>query len=130
MVWFKVDDTLAFHSKVLAAGNPAIGLWVRAGAWSMQTLSDGFVPTHVARQLGTRSEIARLCSAGLWVEKDGGYVFHEWDQRQPSRAKVLSDRQHNAQKLRAWREKRARERQSVNNDRDGLDPPGYTPELW
>src|SRR5665647_397637 len=103
--WFKVDDTLAFHAKTLAAGNAAMGLWVRAGAWSMQTLSDGFIPTQVAHQLGTKREAARLVFASLWVETDDGYRFHEWDQRQPSRAKVHTDREANAEKLRKWREK-------------------------
>ena len=56
MAWFKVDDTFAMHEKVLAAGNSAIGLWVRSGAWSMQQLTDGFVPDHVVRALGTPKE--------------------------------------------------------------------------
>lgn len=29
MAWFKVDDQFAFNAKVMAAGNEAIGLWVR-----------------------------------------------------------------------------------------------------
>lgn len=33
MPWFQVDDQLSFHAKVIAAQNPAMGLWVRAGAW-------------------------------------------------------------------------------------------------
>lgn len=106
MPWFKVDDTLAFHAKTLAAGNAAMGLWVRAGAWSMQTLSDGFIPTQVARQLGNRSEAGRLVNVGLWIEKDDGYLFHEWTQRQPSRAKVQADREANAERIRTWREKK------------------------
>lgn len=104
MPWFKVDDTLAFHGKTIVAGNAAMGLWVRAGAWSMQTLTDGFVPHDVARQLGTRAEAKRLVAAGLWIEKDDGYEFHEWTQRQPSRAKVYADREANAERLRKWRE--------------------------
>ena len=56
MPWFRVDDTFSHHAKVMAAGNAAIGLWVRAGAWSMQQLTDGFIPTHVAKQLGSRAE--------------------------------------------------------------------------
>ena len=32
--WFKVDDNLALHPKVLGAGNAAMGMWVRAGSWS------------------------------------------------------------------------------------------------
>lgn len=84
MPWFRVDDTLAFHSKTLAAGNAAMGLWVRAGAWSMQQLTDGHVPANVAKQLGTKAEARRLCDSGLWDECADGYRFHEWDGRQPT----------------------------------------------
>lgn len=104
MPWFKVDDTLAFHAKAVAAGNAAMGLWVRAGSWSMQTLSDGWVPKQIANQMGKASEIRRLVEVGLWIEKDNGYEFHEWNQRQPSRAKVHADREASAARLRKWRE--------------------------
>ena len=104
MPWFKVDDTLPFHAKTVAAGNAAMGLWVRAGAWSMQQLTDGFIPHHIARELGPRHLCQRLVTAGLWDEKDDGYVFHEWNQRQPSRAKVYAEREANAERLRKWRE--------------------------
>lgn len=93
MPWFKVDDTFAYHAKATAAGNAALGLWVRAGAWSMQHLTDGFIPNHVAKNLGSPSEIRRLIGAELWVQKDEGYVFHEWSQRQPSRVQLESDRE-------------------------------------
>lgn len=111
MPWFKVDDTLAHHAKIMAAGNAAVGLWVRAGAWSMQQLTDGFVPTHVARVLGTRAEANRLCDAGLWQEKDDGYLFHEWDQRQPSRVQVLAEREAAAERQKRARERAAQRRQ-------------------
>lgn len=104
--WFKVDDTLAFHAKTVAAGNAAMGLWVRAGAWSMQQLTDGFIPDHIARQLGTPSQAARLVLTELWVEKDGGYAFHEFEQRQPSRAKVMSEREATANRVRNWRQRK------------------------
>lgn len=84
MPWFRVDDNLAFHAKALAAGNAAMGLWVRAGSWSMQQLSDGHIPTQVARQMGRKVEADRLVSAGLWDEVATGYTFHEWTGRQPS----------------------------------------------
>ena len=88
MPWFKVDDTLAFHTKTLAAGNAAMGLWVRAGAWSMQTLTDGFIPDSLARQLGTPKQARDLVAAGLWDKAPGGYQFHEWGDRQPTAADV------------------------------------------
>ena len=106
MPWFRVDDTLPLHPKVLAAGNGAMGLWVRAGAWCMQHLQDGFVPEQIARQLGTRAEIKRLCDAGLWIAKGDGYEFHEWSQRQPSRAKLMAEREATAARVKRWRERR------------------------
>lgn len=84
MPWFRVDDTLAFHAKTVTAGNAAMGLWVRAGAWSMHTLSDGFIPDAIATQLGTSSQAKRLVEAGLWTRMRSGYGFHEWEGRQPT----------------------------------------------
>src|SRR4051812_8941676 len=100
MVWFNVDDGLAFHRKTLRAGNAAMGLWVRAGAECAGQLTDGFVSVLLARQLGKSAEIRALVDAELWhrsehVDKcpecvengmllvvaqagEPGFVFHEW----------------------------------------------------
>lgn len=112
MPWFKVDDTLAFHMKTVKAGNAAMGLWVRAGSWSMQTLSDGFVPDEIVTQLGTSPQARRLVDVGLWDRLPTGYAFHEWDQRQPSKAQVHADRQAGAERQRASRERRRKEKHS------------------
>ena len=106
MPWFKVDDTLALHHKTVAAGNAAMGLWVRAGAWSMQTLSDGFIPDLIADQLGTTAQAKRLVSAGLWDRLPTGYAFHEWEHRQPTKAQVHADRKATADRQRQSRERR------------------------
>lgn len=109
MPWFKVDDTLAMHSKVIEAGNAALGLWVRAGSWSMQTLSDGFVPDAVAFQLGTKPQAERLVTVGLWDRLPTGYAFHEWDARQPSKAQVTAEREATKERQRKSRERRKSE---------------------
>lgn len=90
MTWFKVDDTLAFHHKTVAAGVSAMGLWVRAGSWSAQTLTDGFVPEHMVPALadGNVGLAGSLVEAGLWRRVKGGYQFHEWAERQPSRQSI------------------------------------------
>ncbi len=88
MASFRVDDVLSDHPKVLAAGNAAMGLWVRAGAWSMRHLTDGFIPDAVAALHGTSREATALVDSGLWIVVDGGYLFHAWDSRQPSRDEV------------------------------------------
>ena len=51
MPTFEVDDQFAFHRKTLRAGNEAIGVWVRAGAWATGYLTDGLIPFDVAYAL-------------------------------------------------------------------------------
>lgn len=84
MPWFQVDDQLPVHKKVMAAGNAAMGLWVRAGSWCQQNLTGGFVPTHVVKTLGTFGQAKALVTAGLWHPVTGGYHFHDWDEHQMS----------------------------------------------
>lgn len=106
-MWFKVDDDLAFHPKVLAAGLPAMGLWVRAGAWAGRHLTDGFVPADMLPALGsTRRQANALVKAGLWSVEPDGYRFHDWQQYQPSRAKVEAEREATANRVREWRQRR------------------------
>lgn len=93
MPYFRVEDTLAFHHKSVAAGNAAMGLWVRAGAWSMHSLTNGFIPDVMARQLGTPRQAKSLVEAGLWDRLPSGYAFHEWDGRNPSKDDVQHMRQ-------------------------------------
>jgi hypothetical protein len=93
MAWGKVDDNFAFHPKVLQAGNEAIGLWTRAMSYSCQQLTDGFVPVEAVAALGSDASVAgRLVQAGLWDEAEGGWVFHQWNEYQPSGAEVKARR--------------------------------------
>lgn len=96
MTWFKVDDTLAWHEKVVRAGNAAMGLWVRAGSWSSQQLSEGFVPDAMIVAMGDRRQAAALVDVGLWLKVEGGFQFHDWPAYQPSKAEVLANRKANA----------------------------------
>lgn len=112
MVWFKVDDTLAFHPKAVAAGNAAMGLWARAGSWASQQLTDGYVPDDIAHSIGTRAEARKLVAVGFWIRKDDGYLFHQWndDGRQPTRIKVETERE-------AARQRQARAREAASEKR-------------
>lgn len=103
MTWFKVDDALATHDKVLMAGNAAMGLWVRAGAWSAQHLTDGFVPAHAVKLLGNLGQAKALVESGLWHKVDGGFSFHEWHDYQPTREKVEAERAEARERMRKLR---------------------------
>lgn len=112
MPWFYVEDTFAFHPKTVAAGNAAVGLWTRAGSWSMQTLTDGGVPAAMANTLaGSKKEISALLDTGLWVP-DGGkdFAFHQWADRQKSRDQVEESRKDARERQRRAREKAASNR--------------------
>lgn len=105
MTWFRVDDTLHSHPKALKAGNAAMGLWVRCGAWSAAHLRDGFVSEEIARLYSGRNEIEKLINSDLWIRVEGGYQMHDFGARNPTADAVRADRAAAAE-----RQKRARER--------------------
>ena len=110
MSWFNVDDMLAFHPKVLDAGNAALGLWVRAGAWSKGANTGGEIPTAIIRTLGTQRQAAQLVAVGLWEKTAAGYQFHQWDDWQDSKEKVAESRAlHRARQRRYLQARAARE---------------------
>lgn len=113
MPWFKVDDTLALHPKVIEAGNAAMGLWLRAGSYCAQQLTDGYVSQRALTTLGTRSQAAALVSAGLWDAAPGGWRFHDWDVYQPTREDVQRERAASKERQARWRE--SRKRNGVSN---------------
>lgn len=112
MVWFKVDDNLAFHAKTVAAGNAAMGLWVRAGSWSAQNLTEGFIPDHMVTALGTDAQARRLVQVKLWHRQKTGFIFHEFLDRNPSKDAVESERE-------AARERQRRAREKARKSRSG-----------
>jgi hypothetical protein len=112
MPWFRVDDTFAMHDKTIAAGNAAIGLWTRAGSWSMQQLTDGFVPDAVLKTLGTPKERRKLVEVSLWDECEGGVRFRNWDECQPTKSQVETARQAAKERQRNARERAKSQRES------------------
>ena len=89
VAWFKVDDKLHSHPKRYRAGLRAMGLWVVAGSWCGDHLTDGFVPADMLRALGGKpSDAAALVDAGLWEACPDGWIFHQWDGQNPTRDDV------------------------------------------
>jgi hypothetical protein len=117
MPWFKVDDKLHSHRKVIRAGIDAMGLWVVAGSWCADQLGDGFVPDCVAQRLDPdyAKHAAALVAAKLWIpgEKDGetGWYFHQWseDGRQPTSESVNAKRDEARERMAKLRAQRAEE---------------------
>jgi len=93
MTWFRIDDGFHSHPKVLRAGNTALGLWTRCGAWSSHYLTDGFIPVTIAQSFGSRADASALVTAGLWVKTDGGYRMHDFHDHNPTADEVREKRQ-------------------------------------
>lgn len=96
MPWFKVDDKLHDHRKTRACGKSAMGVWVLAGSWCADQLTDGFVPAGVLPRWGTADDAAALVDAGLWHEDtqggEAGWRFHDWAEFQPTKASIDKSR--------------------------------------
>jgi hypothetical protein len=110
--WFKIDDSSHMHPKFVAAGNAALGLWLRCGAYCAQHLTEGHVPGTIAKQYGTTPQARRLLAAGLWHEHGhdcprcpqpeaaGDFVMHDFFEagRNATRAQVEAGRRDAAER--------------------------------
>jgi hypothetical protein len=108
MPWFKIDDSAYSHPKFVRAGNAALGLWLRCGAYSAQHLLEGHVPGFIAKAFGTDPQARKLVVVGLWHDfghtcprcpdaaADGDYYMHDFFEngRNATRAQVEAARQH------------------------------------
>ena len=116
MVWFQVCDTFWSHHKVIDLPPSAGWLWVRAGAYCSQHLTDGFVTNGVVKMLGgTDDDATALVFAGLWKSVRGGYRFHDWEKYQQSRQDVLEKRAAETERKRKYRTGKVKERLSSPN---------------
>jgi hypothetical protein len=105
MPWFHVDDDAADHRKVIAAGNAAFGAWVRMGAWASKNLTDGFVPRSQARHYASPAQLTRLLKVTLLESCNGGYLIHDYNDANPTHAKIRADRAAAAQRKRRQRQR-------------------------
>lgn len=124
MVWARLCDTLHAHMKTRRAGLEAMGLWAVSMSWSSQQLTDGFVPGWFVESWPKGRALARkLVNAGLWEEappvdeqgktmNEKGWVFHDWEDHNPTRDEV-EDRRKLA------RDRQRRHRQAVDRTVDG-----------
>lgn len=126
MTWFKVDDTAHAHPKLLKAGNAAVGLWLRGGAYAAQHLTEGAVPGVVAQLYGTAPQARKLITSGLWHAHGhtcprcpqppaGDFQMHDFLTYNPTRQKVEAERARAAERQQRAREKSANGRAQERN---------------
>ena len=88
-VRFQVDGDFYDHPKTLGMSDAAVALWTRAGSYSVAKRTDGFIPEHVLRILTEVPESAEeLVTRDLWKRVKGGYKYHQWVERNLTKAKI------------------------------------------
>ena len=108
MAWFKVDDKLHSHKKTMKAGE-AMALWVIAGSWCADHMTDGFIPAYVAERLlpGAAVMADKLVEVDLWsvevCDDEDGWRFNDWGDYQPTRSDVDARRERERNKKRRQR---------------------------
>lgn len=150
-MWFKVDDAFPQHPKVLLIPRrdrpAAVGLWLLAGTWCAQQLTDGVLAAGMVAEMGgTTRAAAVLVEVGLWHRS--GHVpdecldrelcpgsrplpgslllFHDWEDYQPTRRKVEADRAAARDRVAAAREARKRVREAREQLAGSADVPPNT----
>ena len=115
MAWFKVDDGFWSHPKVLTMSADATSLWVRSGAYACQHLTDGFIAEGLLHVLGSDRAAEELVESGLWLEADGGFLFHDWDDYQETADAVKRRREQARERQRKFREERENKKNVTPN---------------
>ncbi len=116
MPWFRLDDSFHSHPKVIAAGNEAIGLYVRCGTYAAEHLTDGFIPEHVALLYGSAALADKLVRTKLWRRARGGWRMPDYLDYNPSKESVQAERKINARRQALFRDPRLKQ---AIRDRDG-----------
>ena len=113
-MWFRADDKFHDHPKVRGPNLRACGLWVLAGTWSADNLTDGFVPRSLLSRWGATARDAKwLVDRDLWEPAqqgiETGWLFHDWEDYNPTKAQVEAERQATRDRIRKWRERKGQE---------------------
>lgn len=119
MPWFRVDDGFHSHPKRLSVTLAAVGLWTVAGSWSSAHLTDGAVPDAYLESLSPDAPMlaGELVAAGLWKRRKGGYQFHDWQKKNPTKEAVENERNAAAERQRRRRKALMSRRDSQGDSR-------------
>lgn len=106
-MWAKIDDNLWMHPKWVSLPDSAKALWVTALSYCACYETDGYISSKTLSLLCPNKRHYRvanlLIKCGLWEQIDGGYVFHDWEHYQPTKARKDAERKDKRDRMRALR---------------------------
>lgn len=126
MSWAKLDDCFADHPKFAGLSLAAVGLWACGLAYCSRHLTDGEISKKMLHRISPEAapaaSAAELVAAGIWHDVGDRYEVHDYLKYNPSRAKVLAQREADAE--------RKRPKQAAHHvPPSGWKPAGLLPEV-
>lgn len=116
MPWVRLDDRFPSHRKVALLSDRAFRLYVSALCWSSENLTEGKILDRelplISRVRGAKKIATELEDAGLWDRGPGGWAIHDYLEYNPDRSRVQADREANAARQKAFRERKRAEREA------------------
>lgn len=114
MPWFNADDKMHSHPKPRQAGLEAMGLWLLAGTYCTDYVTEGRVPGWYVESWPRGRRLAqKLVDARFWEATEEGWQFLSWAEYQRTKEQIEEDRAKARERQRKWREQR-RDRQERN----------------
>ncbi len=125
-MWVRLDDGFTRHPRMIAAGLHGRGLFIAGLCYCGTHLTDGMIPKAAFQMLCAEAGVPaktwqRLIDVGSWVDKGDHIEVHDFLVYNPSRAKVLGDREAGAARQRKARESRSTSR-VTDEATDGVSP--------
>ncbi|WP_405184233.1 hypothetical protein [Streptomyces albidoflavus] len=117
MPWVRVDDRFPSHRKVALLSDRAFRLYVSALCWCSENLTEGRIldrelPLVAPRMRGAKRAAADLEEVGLWDRIADGWMVHDYLEYNPDRARVKAEREANAARQKAYRDRKRAEREA------------------
>ncbi|WP_043644131.1 hypothetical protein [Nocardioides alkalitolerans] len=110
MDWVKLPTNYYLDPAIIAAGDEAEMLFVRAFAYAGDHETDGMIPAAAIIRLTPHNpaeRVAALLREGLWVEVENGYrIARWWDDLQETAASLEGKRAAERDRQRAYRERK------------------------
>lgn len=101
MSWFRLDDQMPWHPKLLRVGGDAGWLWVCGGCWIAGHGTDGLIPKSAIPMLSDRKRpmvlAGRLIEFELWEDRDDDVFMHDYLDWNPSAEVVAARREARAE---------------------------------
>lgn len=136
MTWVRLDDRFPSHRKVALLSDRAFRLHVTALCWCSENLTEGRILAAELRVIvhfrGAKVAANELVERKLWDRIDDGWEIHDFLEYNPDRAKVQNDRERNAARQQALRDRRKAQREvreAAANAANEADSNGVTPPV-